>query len=258
MIRDAVPADYAAVAEMFGELGVDDAVPSKAEWIVDSMPRTVVADRGGDVVGYATFRTGHVHNLVVAPRARGEHVAPTLMREVGTRMRAAGVTTWTLNVKADNPPAIRLYEHLGMRPSHRARSMRVPWAIVVALPEDPIATTATPITAADDAELEHAFQITAGRLSAMRARPNRVLLQLRDATNAPLGVAGVDPSRAGAFPFQVARPTLLRRLFEAVQAHAPAHPTLDIVIERDTAAIDQLLAAGAESRLDLINYRGVL
>ena len=171
MIRDAVPSDYAAVAEMFGELGVDDAVPSEAEWIVDSMPRTVVADRGGDVVGYASFRNGHVHNLVVAPRARGEHVASTLMREVGMRMRAAGVATWTLNVKADNPPAIRLYEHLGMRPSHRARSMRVPWAIVDTLPDDPIATTATTITAADDAELEHAFQITAGRLSAMRARP---------------------------------------------------------------------------------------
>jgi hypothetical protein len=84
------------------------------------------------------------------------------------------------------------------------------------------------------------------------------LLQLRDAANAPLGVAGVDPSRMGAFPFQVVRPTLLRRLFEAVRPHVPAGPTLDIVIERDAAAIDQLLAAGAESRLDLVHYRGAL
>jgi GNAT superfamily N-acetyltransferase len=258
VIRDAVPADYAAFAVLFAELGVDDAVPGLAEWIADSMPRTIVADRGGDVVGYATFRNGHIHNLVVAPRARGEHVASALMREIAQRMRAAGIATWTLNVKAGNAPAIRLYEHLGLRPSHRARSMRVPWAIVARLPDDPCATTATPITAADDAELEDAFQITVGRLSSLRARPNRVLVQLRDGAGAPLGVAGIDPSRAGAFPFQVARPTLLRRLFEAVRAHVTADPTLDIVIERDTAAIDQLLAAGAESRLDLVNYRGAL
>jgi GNAT superfamily N-acetyltransferase len=258
VIRDALPSDYAAIAEMFAELGVDDAVPPEAEWIAEAMPRTLVADRDGDVIGYATFRAGHVHNLVVAPRARGEHVGSALMRGVARRMRAAGLAAWTLNVKADNPPAIRLYEHLGMAPAHRARSLRVSWAHVAALPDDPVATTTSVILASDDAELERAFWITAGRFSTLRARPNRVLLQLRDAANTPLGVAGFDAAHNGAFPFQVVRPTLQRRLFDALRDHARSDAPINVVIERDVAAIDLLLATGAESRLDLIHYRGAL
>ena len=85
-----------------------------------------------------------------------------------------------------------------------------------------------------------------------------MLVQLRDAAHAPVGVAGFDTSRNGAFPFQVVRPTLQRRLFEAVRPHARLDAPFEVVIERDVAAIEQLLAAGAESRLDLIHYRGSL
>jgi len=263
MIREANRADFAAIAELFGELGVDDPPPMEETWITDTMPHTLVFERAGSVIGYASFRTltsvGHVHNLVVAPSARGEHVGSALMREVARRIRARGLAEWHLNVKADNTSAIRLYEHLGLVAEYRLNAFRLAWTQIAVLPETQIITTLAPVTDADDAELERAFQIVAGRLRTARTRPNRFALQLRDPDGLPLGVACFDPAHPGVFPFAVAEPALAGRLLRAMQPYArPEHDHLQVIVERDPACAQLLRDAGGELRLDLVHYRGAL
>jgi N-acetylglutamate synthase-like GNAT family acetyltransferase len=261
MIREASPADFAAIVELFHELGVDDPPPTEATWIADTMPHTLVFERDGSVIGYASFRTltsvGHVHNLVVSPSARGQHVGSALMREVARRIRARGLAEWHLNVKADNTAAIRLYEHLGLEAEYRSHAFRVTWAQIAALPET--VATVTPVTDADDADLERRFQIVAGRLRTARTRPNRFALQLRDPDGLPLGVACFDPAHPGVFPFAVAQPALAGRLLRAMQPHArPEHDFLQVIVERDPGCAQLLRDAGGELRLDLVHFRGAL
>lgn len=75
--------------------------------------------REGEIVGFCAFwlvlDEVHINNLGVAPAHRREGVASALLTRVlqeGARLGARGAT---LEVRASNQPAIRLYQHFGFR-----------------------------------------------------------------------------------------------------------------------------------------------
>ena len=69
------------------------------------------------VLGYvgsqSCFEDADILNVCVAPAARRRGVAEALMRELEARLAPNGVEKITLEVRASNEPAIRLYEKLG-------------------------------------------------------------------------------------------------------------------------------------------------
>jgi GNAT superfamily N-acetyltransferase len=263
-VREASVADYDAFVALFAELAIDDPVPTPERFEADLVPHMIVCELAGTVAGYATFRplqrtTGHVHNLAVASSARGRHVGSTLMREVAERFRAGGVTEWHLNVKADNHDAIRLYEHLGLTRRYASCQVELAWANVAALPDDPEPTRVAPIGAEDLAAIEAAFPLVAGRMASSLQRADRVLCMLRDPRDRPVGVAAFSPAHPGAYPFTVARPTLVRRLCAQLAPHArPQDAFANYVVEDDLATVDTMVAAGAAIKLQLLHYTGSL
>lgn len=262
-VRRATAEDYAVFRELFRELAVDDPVPTAERFARELAPRILCYERGGEVIGYVSYYTlasvGYVSNLVVAPAARGARIGEALLDAAARELRTLGATErWHLNVKADNAAAIRLYERVGMQQAYGTTALRLSWASAERLPVDDVATAA-PIAPDDDAEIERAFGLLAGRLQFNRSRAGRVLIQLRDAQRAPLGVACFDPAFPGAFPFAVVRPALAGSLLRAIRPHArPDDPAVDVVIERDAALADALIAAGAELRQRLLHYAGPL
>ena len=69
------------------------------------------------VLGYvgsqSCFEDADVLNVAVVPAARRRGIAAALMTELETRLAPKGVERITLEVRASNVPAIRLYEGLG-------------------------------------------------------------------------------------------------------------------------------------------------
>ena len=69
------------------------------------------------VLGYVgsqtCFEDADILNVCVAPAARRRGIAAALMRELEARLAPRGAERITLEVRASNLPAIRLYEGLG-------------------------------------------------------------------------------------------------------------------------------------------------
>ena len=69
------------------------------------------------VLGYvgsqSCFEDADILNVCVAPEARRRGVAEALMLELERRLLPKGVEKITLEVRASNEPALRLYEKLG-------------------------------------------------------------------------------------------------------------------------------------------------
>ena len=74
------------------------------------------AEKAG-VLGYVgsqtCFEDADILNVCVAPAARRQGVAEALMLELEKKLLPQGVEQITLEVRASNEPAIRLYEKLG-------------------------------------------------------------------------------------------------------------------------------------------------
>ena len=70
-----------------------------------------------DVLGYAgsqtVFEDADILNVCVAPEARRRGIAEALMTELERRLIPRGAERITLEVRASNVPAIRLYQKLG-------------------------------------------------------------------------------------------------------------------------------------------------
>ncbi len=82
-----------------------------------------VAQQGDDeIVGFALTRrrpvesAAYVDILAVHPREHGRGIGRTLLVEVFTAAKLAGLEEAQLSVSGDNPKALRLYEGLGMKP----------------------------------------------------------------------------------------------------------------------------------------------
>src|SRR5919201_1675603 len=114
--REANAADYPIYARLCPELGPEAVVQARDKWIAESAPRTIFLERDGEVVAYGLFniyeRSGYVVQCVVDPRARREGVGRAILLVLADRFRRAGCSTWALDVKIDNAPALALYERL--------------------------------------------------------------------------------------------------------------------------------------------------
>ncbi len=207
--------------------------------------------------------TGRVMHVVVDPAWRGRGAGARLMEAVADRLRAAGCAHWELNVKTDNVPAIRLYERVGFSAAHRSAALWFPWERVAALPS--IVGAAPPVEAraiepAEDAALEAAFGLLAGRLAQLRAL-SRVLVKLVDPADsaAPaVGVASFFQAMPGAYPFVVARPALAAPLLAALREHAGAGDARIHLIVEDDALTAALVAAGGVVSFELFHMVGAL
>lgn len=261
-IRAAVPGDHAAVAELARELGTDETFPAAERWERDLMAGTLVAERGGAVIAYINYyelaAAGYVRMLAVAPAARNAGIGRTLMEAVAARLRERGLVEWQLNVKADNAPAIHLYERLGLQPQHRTTVVRVPWERVGELARAG-GVRAAAVEPEQDPAIEQRLGVLAGRLAEVRKRAGRVIVQLLDTRAAPVGIACLDPAIPGAYPFRVARPAFARTLLDALHPHvADDPPWIQLVVEDDDELATELIAIGSDVRMRLVRYRGVM
>ncbi|MBX3097534.1 MAG: ribosomal protein S18-alanine N-acetyltransferase [Fimbriimonadaceae bacterium] len=79
----------------------------------------LVAIGDGVVVGFAgawlVLDEAHVTNVAVDPARRRQGIARKLIRELLERVKSDGATCATLEVRAGNEPAVRLYEAFGFR-----------------------------------------------------------------------------------------------------------------------------------------------
>jgi hypothetical protein len=151
-----------------------------------------------------------------------------------------------------------------MRVAYASASIALPWASVAALPPPSPTTRVTARVAADaeDAVLEAAFGIPAGRLAQQRRQPGRVILRLVDDArpdDARVGFACFVPAFPGAFPFRVARTDLARPLLLAMREHArPGDASVLLVVEDDAPLLDLLLGHGATVRFEMFHLGGDL
>ncbi len=89
--------------------------------IVENADRTLylIAEKDQTVIGYMgvwkILDEGHITNVAVDPDYRRQHIAEKIIEEMIKRTSEEGITSWTLEVRADNEPAIRLYEKTGFR-----------------------------------------------------------------------------------------------------------------------------------------------
>jgi ribosomal protein S18 acetylase RimI-like enzyme len=262
-IRPARTEDYATFARLVPELGVDDPTPSAERYEDEFRATMLIADRAGHPVGCAFFQlledVGYVRMVVSAPEARRSGVGKALMQALSRRFLAGGATTWCLNVKPDNAPAIGLYEALGMRRVHASAALRLPWRALATLPPDPAEVAPDTLASADDTSVGAALRLPGGLLAQLRSH-GRVLLKLRSLTTGePAGVAAFDPAFPGAFPFRVLRPDYAPVLLRAMRHHAtPDRDWVQLVIEDDEPLVHVLKAAGAAVHLEFFHYRGPL
>jgi ribosomal protein S18 acetylase RimI-like enzyme len=101
-----------------------------AEWMASPGSFILIAERSGELVGYAlvhvrpgpddTWVTGNriaeLETLSVAPAARGQGVGTLLLDRVDAELDAAGITDLFIAALRGNDAAIRLYERRGLRP----------------------------------------------------------------------------------------------------------------------------------------------
>jgi GNAT superfamily N-acetyltransferase len=266
--RDARPDDYATFTRMFAELKIPDPVPPPERFEREIAPHAILLEDGASPVAYGWFfslkELGRVIHVVVAPEARGRGVGRALMGEIARRLRMASCTRWTLNVKPDNLPAIRLYERTGMSVQHESCAMHVAWSDVARLPEGPRGVVAVAIApdGSEDAVLERTFAFGEGRLALLRGSEARVLLRLRDPAtpgDVTLGAGVFDPGFPGASPFGVRSPDLARALLSAMRPHArPEHHHLSVFVEGSPALAATFAAAGAVTHQKVLRMEGLI
>ena len=124
---------FAVYAAAFGDRPGFPGWPQQrwAEWISaddDFRPElTLLATvRGADTGFIVGDAAGWIAQMGVAPAARGQGIGARLISEAVRLMRAAGESTITLNVNADNPHAIALYRRLGFIRAGRRAKYRAP------------------------------------------------------------------------------------------------------------------------------------
>ena len=90
---------------------------SVREELTNPLSLWLVALAGDQVAGYVGSQTvldeADMMNLAVAPRHRRQGIARQLVEALGNALRAQGVQSLTLEVRASNEAAIQLYRSLG-------------------------------------------------------------------------------------------------------------------------------------------------
>jgi ribosomal protein S18 acetylase RimI-like enzyme len=258
IVRPATERDFDEYGRFVAEFRLPDPPLSREAYVERVMPSAFFVCEGERAVGYGfSLHVGeryHVVHVATLPDARERGVGRAVMDEHARRARAAGFRRWYLNVRRDNPPAIRLYERCGMRIARKISSVRVEWSEVGRLAASPDAD-AIVIGASDDAAIERRFSLSAGELAGQRARAGRVIVAVR-ANDVVEGWASFDPAFPGAAPFQP-KPGFARGLLEAIRAHARSGDEFVRVMVEDDAALERaLVAIGGRVMLDLYRMEG--
>lgn len=121
--------DVAAVAALEGPLFGAHAWSAAQVWSeLARVPESrwyVVALRGEQLVGYAGLFAvppeADIQTVAVAPQEQGRGTGGILVSALLRRSMQLGVTALRLEVRADNAPALRLYERLGFTVDGRRR-----------------------------------------------------------------------------------------------------------------------------------------
>jgi GNAT superfamily N-acetyltransferase len=134
-IRDARPADAAAIAELLGQLGYpadDAAVLARLERLRVVGDRVVVADVDGTAVGLAHLQVSpaieydrpaaKLAALVVDESRRGDGVGRALVEELETEARNRGCVLLFLTTAERREDAHAFYEHIGLEHTGRRYS----------------------------------------------------------------------------------------------------------------------------------------
>lgn len=133
-IRDATPADAAAIARIYNQ-GIEDRVATletelrspeeRAEWLASHRmryPVLVAVDGGGAVLGWGSLNVFNPRkayeqvvdfSLYVAREQRGRGIGDALLGELEARARALGYHKMVLAALPTNIPGKRLYERHG-------------------------------------------------------------------------------------------------------------------------------------------------
>jgi GNAT superfamily N-acetyltransferase len=259
-VRDAVAGDYGAYAALFGELGVDDPLPSRERFIDELLHRTIVAVDDRAVVGYALLEhmagVGYIRNIVSSPACRRRGVGFALMSDLRERFARANAATWCLNVKPDNAAAIALYERFGLRAAYRSTSLRVPSSIELSPAAPGVALS--PLPAAADPGIEPKLRLLPGQLASARSRPSREVLQLTVGADV-VGACVFSPSFPGAFPFRLLEPALAATFIALLRPRVTsAAPYVQVVVEDDEALLSAALRLGATVQLEILHMTGTL
>lgn len=112
--------DLSSLADLEQELFPDDAWSLGSWWReLAGRPRReyVLVEGDAGIAGYAGLDHGgevsDVMTMAVHPRRRGQGTGRRLLTDLLDRARAAGADRVMLEVRADNAPAIGLYESVG-------------------------------------------------------------------------------------------------------------------------------------------------
>jgi GNAT superfamily N-acetyltransferase len=252
-VRDASKADYEVFVRLFPELHVPDPILTSEQFEQRMLPHVVIVQAGEHPVGYAHWRfygtTVHLVHVIAAPEARQRGVGRLLVEEVRRRAMTGGAQRWYLNVKADNAPAIHLYERSGFAVEQRGWSLLADWSSLRSLPTS---TGAQRFEPSDEelSQLARQHGIDPERLAQVRARSGVVFAALRDDTG-PCAVAAFDPAFPGIYPIAVARPEHARPLFDAFFPHAH-HPHANVFVEGNAALADALRKVGAKVVFEIL------
>src|SRR5262249_49075324 len=161
---------------------------------------------GLGAVAYGLFRihgaSAYVMQVVVRPDARGAGAGGALLSALASKLREAGCTTWSLNVKPGNVPARRLYARFGLTPSHEAWWLQCPWAAAERLDAAPPSAQARRIEPTEDEAVERAFDLDPNLLRVRRGGGRVVLGIPPEGATGWRGVAVFDPAFPGASPFR--------------------------------------------------------
>ncbi len=86
----------------------------------------LVAERGGEVLGYVglihVLDEGYISNVAESPDCRRQGIGAALIAELTRRAGRLELAFLTLEARASNAPAIRLYEKMGFRQVGRRKN----------------------------------------------------------------------------------------------------------------------------------------
>ena len=258
-IRDAQPADYPVFARLYPALGTPRPILTAPQFAERMLPNVVIAEEGAEPVGYSAWRllgpTLHVAHVVVDAGARRRGVGRALLEEVRRRAVASACTHWSLDVVADNAPAIRLYERAGLLIERRGWSLLAAWSDLLALPGSTGTRTFEPST-----EQGVRFVERHGRprewFAHIRAKPGAIFVALRDDAGM-CGLASFDLAFPGIQPIFVDRTEHARPIFDALFPHA-VEPRVEVWVDGDAALAAMLQEAGARLRLETLHMGAAL
>ncbi len=244
--------DYAHYARLVAQLGPDSAAPR--EWWERFHTNALFLEESDAPIAYGLGyslggQLGYVLHVATELSVRGRGVGRALMNALAEKLTRDGCSEWSLNVFADNAPAIRLYEKCGLKFAYGSELLEFPWSGLGRLPHEP--RLVAELRQEDDERVEAAFDLPRGRITTGRTVPGRVRRHTSD------GVIVFEPSTAMVPLIRARTPSAARALLETI-APAQCAGAVRVHVEAQPDLVRALCAAGATKLRSLVHLRGSL